>query len=359
MEAQLTNSIRQPMVLVIDDDHEVAAQVQQAVPDWAVHAAYDGVSGIAFVRTHWEQLDLIILDVRMPHDGIMVCAQVTEETRIHGRSTPLRILPYTGAEDASDMLAALGCAPTLLKPATRDLLRLRMYQALGLPATPPPANPLLPYLQRMAARSEYELTQQYQFTTKVAILGSARMLRSMLREAVTAAGGDVRIDSTSATNLEAMLAQLQVTVLVADSGAHAAATTIAHRCGLSLLVIGLTMSAAYRALDTAQGVVVGLEDTATLATALIRVAAGDTYHDPLLTTPFNQYKLSATEQTIASLLLRGWRTGAIATSLCLQLQTVREYRSKIYTKMSVTDVDQIRERINAWRNWNDSLDNKR
>src|SRR5262249_43684566 len=154
------------------------------VPEWQIHAAYDGATGIVFVRAYWDKLDLVVLDVRMPHDGVMVCAQISAETRMRGAAPRFRILPYTAAEDVGELLAELGCAPVLLKPATRDLLRLRLQQALGLPPTPPPASALLSYLQGLAARSEHELAAQRQAAPQVAILASSGLLRGALRQAV-------------------------------------------------------------------------------------------------------------------------------------------------------------------------------
>src|SRR5262245_55836605 len=62
-----------PTVLVIDDDPLVAASVRSAVPGWTVLETYDGASGIALVREQGSSLDLVVLDVRMPHhDGVLV-----------------------------------------------------------------------------------------------------------------------------------------------------------------------------------------------------------------------------------------------------------------------------------------------
>jgi DNA-binding NarL/FixJ family response regulator len=338
---------RVPVALVVDDDRAVVEQVRLAVPDWQVHAANDGAAGMAFVRAHWDTLDLVVLDVRMPHDGVMVCAQIGVEARMRGAPPRFRILPYTAAEDVGDLLIELGCAPALLKPAARDLLRLRLQQALGLPPTPPPTSAFLNYLQSLAARSEHELTAQCQAAPQVAILASSAMLSGALREAFASAGATVRVDSTSADGLRPMLAQWRVAALVADSGAQTSAAALACDFGLPLLVIALSISAAYRALDSAAGVVIDASISQNLAAALAAVVAGDRYRDPALDAPFAGGVLSRQEQELTLLLLQGWPTDAIARQLKLQPQTIREYRSRIYGKLAVSNLDQLREWIDS------------
>jgi DNA-binding NarL/FixJ family response regulator len=334
---------RAPTVLVIDDDRSVAEQVRLAAPEWEIHATYDGVAGIAFVRAHWDKLNLVVLDVRMPHDGVMVCAQIGAEAKVRAAAPRFLILPYTAADDTGELLAELGCAPTLLKPAARDLLRLRMQQALGLPPTPPPASAFLHYLQGLAIRSERELAEQRQATAQVAILASSGLLRIALREAFATAGSIVRVDSTSADALRPMLAQWRVAALVADSGAQSAAAALASEFRLPLLVVALTLTAAYRALDNVAGVVVDGNIPQTIAAALAAVSAGERYRDPALDVPFASSGLTRQEQELVRLLVRGWSTDAIAKQLKFQPQTVREYRSRIYGKLAVSDLDQLRE----------------
>jgi DNA-binding NarL/FixJ family response regulator len=290
----------------------------------------------------------VVLDVRMPHDGVMVCAQIGAEIRMRGTGSRFRILPYTAADDTGNLLAELGCAPALLKPASRDLLRLRMQQTLGLPPTPPPASAFLSYLQGLAVRSEREMAAQRQAATQVAILASSGLLRGALREAVTSVGTAVRVDSTSVDALRPMLAQWRVAALVADSGAQSAAAALATEFKVPLIVVALTLTAAYRALDSVAGVVVDGSIPQTLSAALAAVVAGQRYRDPALDEPFAGGVLSRQEQELALLLLRGWPTDAIARQLNVQPQTVREYRSRVYAKLAVSNLDQLREWLDTW-----------
>jgi DNA-binding NarL/FixJ family response regulator len=98
----------------------------------------------------------------------------------------------------------------------------------------------------------------------------------------------------------------------------------------------------------AVAVVVDASISQTLATALAAVIAGDHYRDPALDAPFAGGMLSRQEQELVLLLLRGWPTDAIAKQLKLQPQTVREYRSRVYGKLGVSNLEQLREWIDSW-----------
>ena len=329
---------KQPEVLVIDDAPSVALSVRNAVPAWKVYEAYDGVSGMALVRAHRSSLDLVVLDVRMPHDGVMVCVQIRTE------APQLRILPFTGAAESVAVLSGLGCAPALLKPAPPELLTTALHQAIGLAPPPLPADALFPYVQQLAAQSEHALALRAHRMLRVVVLAASDMLRTGLREAISMAGGSVRLESTSAAVLRNGLAHLRVCVLVADAGMQVEAAELAEQFGLPLLIVALTMTAAYRAIEVAQGIVVDPVAPGTMAEALAAVAAGKGYRDAVLDELFTTTSLNETERAIGLLLLQGWQTDAIADKLKRQAQTVYYYRSRIYSKLGVTDLEGLR----AW-----------
>ena len=115
-----------PTVLVIDDDPLVAVSVRDAVPDWTVLEAPDGATGVECVRAHRLSLDLVVLDMMMPHDGIMTCLQIRTEV------PHIPILPFTGEAAYAATASQLGCAPAVFKPASPGVLAAALYQAIGL-----------------------------------------------------------------------------------------------------------------------------------------------------------------------------------------------------------------------------------
>jgi DNA-binding NarL/FixJ family response regulator len=331
-----------PTVLVIDDDPLIAASVRSAAPGWTVLEAYDGVSGIALARMRRSILDLIVLDVRMPqHDGILVCVQLRTEF------PDLPILPITGAAEAVSTLTGLGTAPPLLKPVPLTRLAEALHAATGMQPPPLTAEPLLPYVQRQAAASERAATLHEHAIPSVALLASSELLRSGLRAQIAAAGMLVRIEAVSATILRAALPQLQVATLVADDHVQTEAVAIARDFQLPLVIIALTITAGYRAIEHAQGVVIDPVAPDILACALLRVVNGQTYHDPLLEQPLAPGVLTKTEQKVVLRLLQGLRIDAIAEELGVQIDTVYQHRSHIYAKLGVTDLEAIRAYVDT------------
>ena len=331
-----------PTILVIDDDPSVASSVRSAVPTWTVLEAYDGASGIASVRAQRHKLDVVVLDVRMPHhDGVLVCVQIRTEY------PDLPILPLTGAVEAVSILSGLGCLPPLLKPVPLDTLAKALHTALGMHPSPLTAEPLLPYVQQQAAVSEQAARLHERAAPCAAILASSDLLRSGLRSQIAAAGGLVRVEATSTSVLRATLAHLRVTVLIADDHVQADAALVAQMFGLPLLIVALTVTAGYRAIEVAQGVVVDPVAPDILASALMAVVEGKCYRDPILDMPIAPGTLTKTEQKILVRLLRGMRVDAIAAELAIQPDTVYQHRSHIYAKLGVTDLEEIRDRVDT------------
>jgi DNA-binding NarL/FixJ family response regulator len=331
-----------PTVLVIDDDPIVASSVRSAVRSWTVLEAYDGASGIALVRAQRPILDLVVLDVRMPHhDGVLVCIQIRTEY------PDLPVQPMTAAVEAVPTLSGLGCSPPLLKPVPLDILANALRRAIGMQPPPLVAEPLLPYVQQQAAVSEHAARLHERAAPGAAIFASSELLRAGLHGQLTAAGGIVRVEAIGADILRATLAHLRVAVLVADDHVQADAVKVAEEFGLPLLIVALTLTAGYRAADIAQGVVVDPIAPDVLATALMALADGRCYRDPLLDMPIAPGTLTKTEHKILVRLLRGMRVDAIAAELTIQPDTVYQHRSHIYTKLGVTDLDEIRDRVDT------------
>jgi DNA-binding NarL/FixJ family response regulator len=334
-------STKTPVILVIDDDPLATASIRHAAPPgWQVHEAHDGVVGLKTARAQRSSLSLVILDVHMPHDGVMVAVQIRHEF------PDIPILPCTADDRGLAVMALLGCAPPLLKPAPTHAITAALEEAITFCPPPLTASPLLTYTYQCARDSERHLRQQ-RATLQVATLTSSDMVRSGLRASILAAGGTINIEATSARSLRRGLACCSVGLLVADSRLQDEAALVARELKLPLLIVALSVTTGYRAVDVGQGVVVDPVAIDTLAQALAQVAAGGRFCDPALDASFANGLLSVSEKELLVLVLQGWETEAIIERLKLQPQTVREYRSRIYAKLGVTSLNQLYERVDA------------
>ncbi len=110
-----------PLVLVVDDDPGVRALLigMLARLGYAVLAAADGAEGVELYRRHAAEVDLVLLDVRMPEmDGPAALA----ELRRLNPGVTCCFMTGDPARAAGD-LAALGARAVLTKPFTAaDLL---------------------------------------------------------------------------------------------------------------------------------------------------------------------------------------------------------------------------------------------
>ncbi|MFJ8741750.1 response regulator transcription factor [Embleya sp. NPDC127516] len=125
-----------PRVLVVDDDPEVRAAVEDglAIEGYHVRGAADGPAALSEVAG-W-QPDAIVLDILMPVlDGLAVCRRL----RALGDRTPILVL--TARDSVSDRVDGLdaGADDYLVKPFALDELTARL-RALLRRAAPEPAE---------------------------------------------------------------------------------------------------------------------------------------------------------------------------------------------------------------------------
>jgi two-component system KDP operon response regulator KdpE len=122
-------------VLVVDDEQPLRDFVRKNLEarGFAVHAAANGLEALAIVNT--QPLDLIILDVMMPHmDGL-------ETTRRIRQSSPVPIVILTALGEEKDKVAALdlGADDFITKPFGVEELMARVRAVLrrARPVEPP------------------------------------------------------------------------------------------------------------------------------------------------------------------------------------------------------------------------------
>jgi hypothetical protein len=92
-----------PTVLVIDDDPATADALRRVAPsDWTVATAPDGVAGLDMVRRRAPMPDVVVLDVQMPHDGVLTALQLRRQ------HPNLPIVPCTAFPEFLGVLADRG-----------------------------------------------------------------------------------------------------------------------------------------------------------------------------------------------------------------------------------------------------------
>ena len=117
-----------PLILLIEDNHDIAAMVGEHLEQSGheVDYAADGITGLHLAVT--EDADLIILDLMLPGmDGLQVCRKLREEA---AKSTP--ILMLTARDTIEDKVAGLdaGADDYLVKPFEMAELDARLRALL-------------------------------------------------------------------------------------------------------------------------------------------------------------------------------------------------------------------------------------
>lgn len=121
-------------VLIVEDQEKLAKMVKDGLESEGFAADYvtDGETGSRRLLTHYEDYDLVILDVMMPKkDGIQVC----REARKEGVTIP--ILMLTAKDGVEDVVLGLdvGADDYLAKPFSFEVLLARIRALLRRPKT--------------------------------------------------------------------------------------------------------------------------------------------------------------------------------------------------------------------------------
>lgn len=339
----------QPRVLIIDDRPEIANRVRWAVPEWHVEEAPNGAAGIALIRQHWNELDLVLLDVFMPHEGVMTMAQINGEAQARGQPQ-FRVVPFTVTDDLIDLqtLAALGAEPPLNKALPDQELRSALHERIGRSVRPlAREHVLLPYLLRRALHSEQEVRNGEQRRLQVALLQKNALYGGLCREALIAAGCSVVAFTDRVEAMRPLLINLRVALLVSDAAFGLRADELSRQFDLPLLLIAATPSAAFRAAGAGRNVLLELPEPAALADIVEQVVKGIPYRDVALEKLLDIPALNDSEREVFRMLLEGCRSDEIAEVLVMPLQSVRRHRSHLLLKLGLEHTQQLRDWVDG------------
>jgi DNA-binding NarL/FixJ family response regulator len=338
-------------VLIIDDDPISRASVRRATEALGWHAleAADGLQGLDLARRHAAILDLIVLDIHMPQlDGYWTCLSLRDlrPTR------PIPILPFTGLTEALPCLEELGCAPALVKPVSSEQIQAAMQMAVGMAAPQLTPSAMLRFTQRHAAQVEQAARRQAS-ALRVAVFASASVTRIGLYHLIAASGVTTILEAASLAVLAQILAAMEVHVLAAAAPDAPAAIVHAQAAQVPLLLLATTVLEGLAVVDSPctvpLGVVIADEGALpTLMAGLNRVAAGQPYLPRELIAPLAGSPLTAREQAVVVLDLQELPVEAIATRLSLTADSVHRYHNRIYQKLGLRGLVEVRQWAAAW-----------
>ncbi len=107
-----------PTILIIDDEQTIINSLEAALDDYGynVVSAKSGEDGIQIYNTLWEEIDLIILDLKMPGmDGYQVLDKIMKI------NVNALVIVSSGAHvDSFDVLKTFGASGGLAKPYDLD-----------------------------------------------------------------------------------------------------------------------------------------------------------------------------------------------------------------------------------------------
>lgn len=110
-------TIKQPIILVIEDDVELRELYEQRLrlEKFDVRLAADGLSGLVLAES--EKPDVILLDLRLPKlDGFEFLKQIKQKSKI--KNIPVVVLTALWQEEDKKRAAGLGAEIYLVKSET-------------------------------------------------------------------------------------------------------------------------------------------------------------------------------------------------------------------------------------------------
>lgn len=333
-----------PIVVVIDDDLAVHHRLSRLMPEVRFVSAYHASAGLKQVRTLVQQgavIALVLVDYRLPDmDGALLAARLRIE------QPELRIAPLSSVDDADVLIGVSGTLPLIPKRLSDEALVERLRAALaGAPAKA--LDPTLArYLAEHAAEREAVLARDVR--PQIALFTGSRPLSQLIAATLQGTQTILSCQTTSATTLRALLTHFQPDLLICDASVFGAAQSVADEHRLPLLLIAMSLSAAWAAPETVAAVVVDPEPTV-VAQALDAALAGDRYRDPLLDLVPQQLKPSPAELRLLPFILRDTPLDEIADQLNLSYDSARKYRSALFLRLELRSPSELRAAIDALR----------
>lgn len=260
-----------PTVLIIDDDPNARDYVRKKAPtSWTFLEAADGLSGVDLVRQHYRELDLVVLDLQLPHlDGRTACI------RIRDMRADLPILPFTGHTDPATVLDAYGCLEPVFKPARPEVLEQRLREAIKQPMPPVNTTPLGDLAREHSEQIE-RLVRRQQIDLRVIVYVESPIKRAGLEQTL-ASLAQVR-DAHSLAELDMHLHRSSWTAVIADAGAVASLLALSAMQHVPIIVLAVD-SVDARSVDTVSVAAVLVEYDpalpARLRDVLTALAAGE------------------------------------------------------------------------------------
>lgn len=325
-------------ILVIDDTPVASERVQRLLPHVNVIAAYNGANGLDYART-LEHLDLVVLDVHMPHNGIRVARQLREISRT------LRILPFSDDASKAGVLREIGCAPLIPKSINDRSLLTAIHQAAMMKIEPLPSSAIMDHYHTESAEAEQEFRQSLAFS--IALLASSRSFLSLLECALIDARAIVVTKATNARVIEPFLPTLAPKMLVADAGIQSAAQALSQAHQIPLLIVGMSLADTFSAIvGQPDALIFDVTNANNVHGALHALAQKQIYRDPVLSRVLTGHGLVQAHQDLLPFLLRGWSPEEITKHIRLTKETIRNYKMAIYRSFQVEDIGALRDRIN-------------
>ncbi len=344
------------IVLVIDDSEAIAYAVRNALPDYEVLHATDGIEGLDLFRQHLANIALVVLDIQMPHlDGRAACV------KIRSMSQDVPIVPFTGFphEHTLNMLRELGCFAPLIKPAAPALIAQTLQAALQ--AAPPSAAAsaaLLSYTQELVTTQEQE--GRAERAKRVIVYAADLSRRKRLKDLMEAAGVGVALLTGHVSNVTEALNLTSPLALVTTLGDLMKVKETAQHRNIPALVVAATLAEALALADLAQqpemlrlGIVVenpfSEDDTALQITAALRaLTRNQTFIPPEVHKPFAALDLTPQEQTFLRLEVQTLSLPEIAGRLGIEASSARQYRTRISKKLGVTRGKKLSQWAEEW-----------
>lgn len=349
------------LVLVIDADPVARAAVRQAAQrlHWQVLEAADGLTGIELLRRYDGEIELVVLAVDLPDlDGYDTCLRLRAITR--HRAVPLPILPFAASIEAEPFLSALGCVPTLLKPASTDEIEQALREAMTGSHHPSPPSPLLAYAYRKANVTEQLVRQHRGHQPRIVLFAPSQIVRAGLAHTLRTSGAMVVAETNSVHVLTTVLTHAAQRILVSDAEGGDLASTLAQEHGVPLLLLAASEQQRQLLLrdEDMVGMADGVVDVSTdqgvrmLPEAFAAIQAGRRFVclnttagrevEQVSTIPSHIVTHFASTPLTRRLLellwldYQGWSTADIARRLTVTEATVQSYWKRLQRKMHRT-----------------------